>query len=185
MKRKTAIRNILIISAGAVLLPGCKNSDRPKIFLKNISLSGSDEELLANMTRLIIPKTKDFIGAEDLKSHEFLLVMMDDCNGPENQKKFTDGMKSFKEGCKKKFDNSFIRCTDQQKKDFLKELDINKNQNDFAVEFYKTVKGYTVQSYTTSKEYMLQIEGYNMVPGSNYKGRVPVKKSRGFLKINF
>ena len=177
MKRKTAIRNIIIISAGAVLLPGCSESDRPKILLKNISLTGTDEDMLADISRLIIPKTKDFIGAEDIKAHEFLLVMMDDCNGPDNQKKFTEGMKSFKEGCKKKFDNNYLKCSDQQKKDFLKELERSKDEKDPAVSFFKTVKQYTVQSYTSSKDYLLQIAGYNMVPGRNYKGCVPVKKA--------
>jgi hypothetical protein len=73
MKRKTAIRNIIIISAGTTLLPACSNNDKKKILLKNISLTGTEEDMLADLTKSIIPKTNDFIGGDDLKSHEFMV----------------------------------------------------------------------------------------------------------------
>ena len=45
--------------------------------------------MLAELAETIIPKTKNFIGAKDLKAHEFLLTMVDDCMAPEDQKVFT------------------------------------------------------------------------------------------------
>ena len=43
-----------------------------------------------------------------------------------------------------------------------------------ALKFYGTVKRYTVQSFTSSKEYMTDIRKYEMVPGPDFKGCVPV-----------
>lgn len=174
MNRRTAIRNVVFISAGAALLPSCLQQDKASIPLKNISLTGSQEEMLAELAGTIIPKTKDFIGAKDLKTHEFVLTMVDDCTGPEDQKIFTDGMKLFEDNCKKKFNSSFIKCTTEQRNDLLKQTEASKDENDKAVKFYKTTKRYTVQSFTSSRDYMINVRKYNMVPGPNYKGCVPV-----------
>ena len=95
MKRRTAIRNVVIISAGAGLLPSCMQESRSSLPLKNISITASEEKMLAELTEMIIPKTNNFIGAKDLKAHEFMLTMIDDCARPEEQKKFTDGLKAF------------------------------------------------------------------------------------------
>jgi hypothetical protein len=99
------------------------------------------------------------------------------CSGPDDQKKFQEGLKSFEEMCRKKFGNGFLKCTQQQKNDILKELETNKDDKSPGQQFYKTVKRYTVQSYTSSKEYMTEIAGFKLVPGRMYNGCVPLKKT--------
>lgn len=176
MKRRTAVRNIIIISAGASLLPACTTStEESSLRLKNIPLSGSQEKMLAELTETIIPKTNNFIGAKDLKTHEFMLTMIDDCATPDDQKNFNAGMKAFEETCKKKFSDSFEKFTPQQKNDLLKELEASKDDKDASVKFYKTVKRYTIQSFTSSKDYMVNVRKWKITPGSNFKGCVPVK----------
>jgi hypothetical protein len=175
MNRRTAVRNIVVISAGVSLLPACATSpDESPLHLKNIPLTGSQENMLAELTETIIPKTNNFIGAKDLKSHEFMLTMMDDCAAPEDRKSFTEGMKAFEDVCKKKFDTSFIKFTAQQKNDLLKEMEAGKGNKDAAAEFYQTVKRYTLQSFTSSKDYLVNVRKWKLVPGSNFKGCVPV-----------
>lgn len=174
MKRRTLLRNMVFISAGAVLLPACRTTDKPLMALKNISLKGSQQEMLAQLTETIIPSTSKFLGAKELKSHEFLMRMIDDCTSPEDQKKFTDGMKAFEDACDKKFNTSFVKCTPQQRTELLKALEANKDKNDLAAQFYKTTKRYTLQSFTSSKEYMVDVRKWKMVPGGNFKGSVKV-----------
>ncbi len=107
MKRRTLLRNMVIISAGTVLLPACR-TDKTVAGLKNISLKESQLEMLSQLSETILPSTPKFIGAKELKSHEFLLRMVDDCTSPEDQKKFTDGLKAFEEACDKK--NEYVVC---------------------------------------------------------------------------
>jgi hypothetical protein len=164
---------MVIISAGTVLLPACR-TDKTVAGLKNISLKESQQEMLSQLTETIIPSTPKFIGAKELKSHEFLLRMIDDCTSPEDQKKFTDGLKAFEEACDKIFKTSFVKCTPQQRTEFLKELEASKDDKDLAARFYKTTKRYTVQSFTSSKEYMVDVRKWKMVPGSNFKGSVKI-----------
>jgi Gluconate 2-dehydrogenase subunit 3 len=176
MNRRTAIRNVLIISAGARLLPSCVNEDKSAIALKNISLSGSQERMLAELTEAIIPATSNFIGAKGLKAHEFVLTMVDDCTSPEDQKQFTEGLKAFDKLSHDRFGQLFTGYTAEQRKSLLSAIESKKDIPGEVVKFYGTVKRYTVQSFTSSKEYMTGIRKYNMVPGSNFKGCVPVSR---------
>lgn len=176
MKRRTVIRNFIFISAGTALLPSCKNNDAvTSRKLQNISISSNEEETMAELCETILPQTPNFIGAKDLRSHDFVLLMIDDCHPPEEQREFSEGLKAFSELCSNKNNTSFVQCTASEKKEFLKELESAKDETNAAARFYKTVKGYTIQSFTTSKNYMLDVRNYKMVPGSNFKGCVKIE----------
>lgn len=177
MNRRSAIRNVFIISTGAALLPACAGEDKGVIPLKNLSLTGSQEKVLSALTESILPKTRSFAGAADLKAHEFLLTMMDDCTSPEEQKKFMEGQKAFNELTRNRFGQLFSGCSDQQKKELLQAIEAKKDIPDDVLRFYETVKRYTIQSFTSSKEYMTEVRKYKMVPGSDFKGCVPVAAS--------
>lgn len=174
MNRRNAIRSVIVISAGAALLPACAADDKKVIALKNISLTGSQEKMLSALTESILPKTKSFIGAADLRSHEFMLTMIDDCSSPEEQKKFNDGQKAFDDFTRNKFGKSFADIPASQKKELLSAIEQKNQVPENVVEFYETVKDYTIQSFTSSKEYLTDINKYKMVPGPDFKGSVPV-----------
>ena len=174
MNRRSAIRNVMIVSAGAALLPSCLSSGKNALPYKNISVSGSEVKMLEMLTESIIPKTKNFIGANDLKAHEFLLTMVDDCMNPEDQQTFTAGLKAFDKLSHQKSGQLFTGYTAEQKKSLLTDLENKKDVPEDALKFYKTVKRYTLQSFTSSKEYMTDIRKYKMVPGPIFKGCVPV-----------
>ncbi len=172
MNRRKAIRNVVIISAGAGLLPSCIQESKSSIPLKNISVSASQEKMLVELTEAIIPKTKNFIGAKELKTYKFVLTMVDDCAGPEDQKKFTDGLKAFDKLSHDKFGQLFASYTPEQKNELLTDIENKKDIPEDALKFYGTVKRYTVQSFTSSKEYMTDIRKYKLAPGPVFKGCV-------------
>ena len=67
MKRRTAIRNVVIISAGASLLPSCMQESSSSIPLKHISITGSQEQMLAQLTAATggrLYKPQSFAGLE-------------------------------------------------------------------------------------------------------------------------
>jgi len=173
MNRRTAIRNVIIISAGAGLLPSCVGDDKSSIVFKNISITGSQEKMLAALTEAIIPKTKNFIGASDLKAHEFLLTMVDDCTSRDDQQKFMKGLTAFDKLSHDAFGQLFTGYTAEQKKELLQSIESKKDVPEDVLKFYATVKRYTLQSFTSSKEYLTDVRKYKIIPGSNFKGCVP------------
>lgn len=177
MNRRLAIRNAVFFSAGVALLPACLQNEQAVFPLKNISVSSSEQGMLAELAEAILPKTNSFIGAKDLKAHEFILTMVDDCFTPADQLKFTDGFKAFDKLSHDKLGELFTSYSAVQKKELLSALEAKKGIPEDALNFYSTVKNYTVQCFTSSKQYMNDIRKYKMVPGSNFKGCVPVKQA--------
>ncbi len=69
MHRRSAIRCFLAGSAGVILLPACLHDKRKSsVILKNISLTGDQEDMLADLAETIIPRT-DTPGARDISAH--------------------------------------------------------------------------------------------------------------------
>lgn len=172
--RRTAIKQFLFISAGAAIIPSCmQDTGKASVILKNISINGDEEKMLAEVAETIIPKT-DTPGAKDISAHLFALKMIDDCTSREDQQKFLSGMKAFADNAKKKNGKSFIESDAAQKDALIADLDKIKDGKDDVSFFYGTMKRYTVQAYTTSKFYMTTVHVYKMLPGK-FQGCVPVK----------
>jgi len=173
MNRRAAINSVLILSLGAIVLPSYGRDSQPLIKLKNIALTADEENMVMQLSDLIIPKT-NFIGAEDVKAHEFVLKMSDDCFDPEKQNKFTRGLKQFYKLAKEKYGQSFKNCKPVQQNEWLQNVEKKKELSDELVFFYETTKRYTLQAFTSSKEYMTDVAKYKMLPGSDFKGCVMV-----------
>ncbi len=171
MNRRTAIKNVIILGAGAAMLASCQ--DNPTVILKNIPLTGSQEKLLAAITEAILPSTPEFIGAKELESHKFLLMMTDEVTAPEDQSKFMTGMLKFEEACKLKYNTKFIKCTPPLKEEFLLLIEAKTEVAEEVIGFYQIVKRYTIQSFTTSEAYLTQVRNFSLIP-KKYKGCVPV-----------
>jgi len=179
MNRREAIYNFVVVSAGMMLLPSCGQNERRSatIPLKNYSLTAEEETMVRQLTDLIIPKTNDFIGAADVKATDFALMMVDDCYPPEKQKDFKEGLQQFDKMAKDKYGKSFVNCTDAQKKEFLLAMESKKDIPEKVGIFYGATRGLTIQAFTSSQQYLLGVAKYKLVPGSNFKGCVPVKKA--------
>ena len=115
MQRRAALKNLLIIAGGTVLLPSCVQQDKKaSIPLDHLKLSADQEALLAEIADTIIPKT-DTPGAKELGVHQFVLTMVDDCYEKDDQDNFMKGLNEINDLSKKEYDNSFIKCTPQQR----------------------------------------------------------------------
>lgn len=176
MKRREAIYNFVLISAGVILLPSCGEKQSATIHLKNISLTGAQEKMLMQLTDLLIPKT-NFVGATDVMATEFMLTMIDDCNPPDKQQIFIDGLVQFDKFSKDKYGKPFADCTPAIQKELLTAIESKKDIPENVAQFYATTKGYTLQAFMSGKEYLTDIAKYKMVPGSNFKGCVKVRQA--------
>ena len=176
MDRRSGIKTLLIISAGAILIPSCLQEDKKStLSLKNIQVDGNDEELLATLSDTIIPKT-DTSGARDVSAHLFALMMVDDCYAPDSREKFVKGMKGFEELSKKKFDKSFVKTSPEEKSQLLKTIENKNDINENVAFFYNNMKMLAIQAFISSQYFLTKMKAYQLVPGKFY-GCVPVNKS--------
>jgi len=180
MNRRAVIRDFLIVSAGIRFLPSCVQHEENKVAavtLKNVKLSSDQQALIAELSESIIPATNT-PGAKDLGVPSFCLTMLDDCAEKKDQEKYVKGLDAFDAYARKKFNNSFVKCTTQQKESMLDELSKGKHDpNDDMNFFFNATKWLTVEGYRNSEYYLTKVDVYKLVPGHNYKGCVPVTKS--------
>lgn len=175
MQRRTLLKQMLCVAGGVVFLPSClHHTGKASILLKQLSIDGDQEALLAALSETIIPTT-DTPGAKDVFAHLFALMMVDDCYNKEDQQKFTGGLKAFEAKTKKDFNKSFVDLSPTEKEGLLTQLEANKGAKDDLSFFYAATKKLTIQAYTTSKYYLTKVQVYELVPG-RYHGCVPVKK---------
>lgn len=177
MKRRAAIRYLLIVTGGCTLLPSClSESKKVSISLKNLDINSDQEKLLAEIVDTIIPQT-DTPGAKELGVHLFVLKMLDDCYGEEQQNNFVKGLKYLEDNTERSHGRSFVNCTLAQRERILKSIENKEEQYTTEVsEFYKLMKQKTIQGYLNSKYVMTNLIVYELIPG-RYDGYFPVKKN--------
>jgi hypothetical protein len=172
IKRRTAIRNLLIIAGGAMVLPACyRSSGKASIALQNLTISEDEENLLAELTEILIPETTT-PGAKSLKLHLFVLKMVDDCYTADNQKLFAEGLKGFNDHFSTQAGTSFSDASSEKKLEVLKGIQDSKKKDDPVKKFYDITKSKTIQGYLNSKYVMTNIVKYELVPG-RYNGYFP------------
>ena len=174
MHRRSVIKGLLLVSAGASLLPACMHDKgKASFLLKNISINGDEEKMLADLTAFILPTTGT-PGAKELSSHLFAMMMIDDCFKKEDQQKFTRGMAAFEDLVQKRYKSDFTALTPEQKKALLTDIEHKTNIPGEVADFYGIVKRLTIQSFTSSQYFLTKVQVYELVPG-RYHGCVPLK----------
>jgi hypothetical protein len=174
VNRRSAIKQLLYVSAGMALLPAClQHTSRASLTLKNIQVDGDQEKMLAELVETIIPATTT-PGAKALSAHLFTLIMMDDCYKKEEQQQWISGLKAFEQASKKLNGRSFLESTTAQREAVLTAMEAGWNNKDDVSFFYRTTKHLTIQAYTSSKYFLTNVNIYELVP-ARFKGCVPLK----------
>jgi hypothetical protein len=181
MDRREAVKYVSILLGGSLVgadlfLTGCKNETK----YAGRAFTADDYAYLDEIADTILPDTKT-PGAKAAKVGQFMTVMVNDCYSEKNQKTFKDGMDKLNEVSKKKYDNSFMNITPQQRHDLLVQLDseqrdYTKNKKpDDDPHYFRMMKELTLLGYFTSEIGCTQARRYVPVPGK-YDGNYPYKK---------
>lgn len=172
LKRREAIKQLFCITAGMAIIPSCMNDRRKStILLRKITITAAEEDMLAELCETILPKSST-PGAKDISAHLFVLKMVDDCRKKEDQVKFLRGMQALQEKTKSMAGKDFMGSAMEERKEVLASIIADKDEDSDLKYFFKTVKGLTIQSYTSSEFFMTKVQVYELVPG-RYQGCVP------------
>lgn len=173
VNRRDVLKQFAVVAAGFAIIPSCMQ-DRSKsaLLLKKISILPSDEAMLFELCETILPKT-DTPGAKDIDAHLFVLKMVDDCRTREEQTKFINGMSEFNKFCKSKHGDEFVDCKEETRRKIVEELIAKKEETTDLTSFFNTVKSLVMQSYTSSKYYLTNVQVYELIPG-RYHGCVSI-----------
>ncbi len=172
--RRNAIKRLVLISTGAVLLPACfHDQPKPRFLTKNFQLKDDEEQQLEELTATIIPSGTT-PGAREVSAHLFVLNMLDDCFSKDDQGKFLRGLRQLDNASRQTAGSPFLKADPTQRATLLSALESQKLPDPDLNFFYTTTKKLTIQAYTSSQYYLTRVQVYELVPG-RWHGCVPVK----------
>lgn len=209
MQRRDAIKNIGL-SLGFVaatptllsILQSCTGD--PKIAWTPEFFTPEEGSVLSKMVDIILPKTEDLPGAEELNVPQFIDKYINEVYSSEDQKLTKDGMKAFtnKLGVKNPEDlpgvkaeevekviASSLGVSEDQRKDLERKLRDYKDTDDgaapenedaLAFGFVKDVRGKTIYGFKISEYIGEEVLAYDPVPGEQ-KGCIPLEETGGKL----
>lgn len=173
INRRIAIQHLLTVAGAVLLAPACDGPSREaSISLHNLSISEELEILLALLVENILP-VKNLPKAKSFNLHLFVLKMVDDCRGQQDQQHFMDGIRSFEKQANKHIGKPFIKASANEQATFVSEVNAGNIMADKIDEFYKIVKSHTIQGFLYSEYVMKDLKKYELVPG-RYNGYAPV-----------
>lgn len=176
MKRRSAIKNLMIIAGGIAIMPSCSNDPgKASIELKKIDINAHQEALLAEIAETIIP-VSDIQGVKDMNLHLFTLKMVDDCHNEEDQKNFIAGLNSIDKLATDKHGDTFAKCGIKERIDLLTAIVRDEKDAKEAAAFLQIAKRRVIQGFMNSKYVMTDLGKYELVPG-RYNGYFPVKQA--------
>ncbi|MEI2270889.1 gluconate 2-dehydrogenase subunit 3 family protein [Sphingobacterium sp. ML3W] len=160
MNRRTAIKQFFIIAGGLTILSSCLNDGGASIVLNKLKLSAEDEQFLADLVDVLIPKT-DTPGGKELNLHLFVIKMVDDCESSENQEKFVSGFNKLRKQLNlangKETESKLANLTDKTDEKT----------------FFEIFKSRAIQGYLNSEYVMKNKVIYQLIPGP-YNGAVKI-----------
>ena len=175
MKRRTVFKHLAMASAAAWILPSCiSDPKKVAIALNRMEITNDEEELLANIASTMIPATET-PGAREVGAHLFALVMVDDCLPQADREKYLNGMRNFDRAVNKTAGKSFADAKAEERFSILEAFEEKVDGVDEDVKtFYSKTRNYIIQGYTSSQHFLTDVKPYQLVPGPNYNGCVPV-----------
>jgi len=168
MKRRQAIQNILIGSAGLLWLPSCEFNNFPQ--LSNMLLEKEDFQLLQAFQEIILPQlyTKEYTDESPLG---YTLTVIDQCYELADIEQFMNGFAIFKAKIGE-HPEPFFERPESAHMAWFEALQEATDQDDYFY-FLETTKALTIEHFTSSEYYQTQYLKYQFVPGP-FGGCIPV-----------
>ncbi len=170
MQRRTALKGLAVTLGGLAGLPAWATNWTAQSLGPIATVSADDESLLGDIVETFIPETTT-PGAKSLNVHRFALRMIKDCYPATAQATLQQGLTLTETTAQQTYSKPFTSCDATQRKDVLAKLSASTDPAGKA--FVNLIKRLTIQGYTNSEYYMVNIQKFNMAPGY-YHGCVPV-----------
>ncbi len=172
MKRRQAIRQIVVVSSGLALLPSCDfQSGAARKTYQHLPLNKSQYRLIEALQTAIFPTEKMPLSDTETPI-DYMLTRINDCFSMEDIEKYLTGLKSFQERVQSsRFGKPFEQLSPEKQQQVLEEGFPDKTTSSTAQKFVETNKRLIVEYFTRSENYQVNHFEYEFIP-SRYSGCV-------------
>ena len=166
VSRRAALKQFVIIAAGAALLPSCLQHSPKKIAgFEKVPIDEDQLALMGGLSAIIIPDNGT-PGAKAVKADMFALQMLNDCYRQEDRDKFLKGMELFTRQVDQQYKKPFTALTPQEQVAVVTVANAKTDNKDDATYFFHTLKHLTIEAYGSSEYFLTKVQEYKLVPGA-------------------
>ena len=172
MKRRQAIKNLVIITSAAALLPGCQPEAGKLPVYENIPLDKKKRELLEQFTEALLPKAKVGVTTPETTA-DFTLAVLNDCHSPEEIQKYKTGLTELQAHVAKQYKTDFGSLAAEQQMEVFALLSGKDGVSEPLQFFYEKTRGMAIEHFTSSEFFMKNVMHWEFAPGY-FRGCVAV-----------
>ncbi len=158
MKRRNAIKNIMLASGSFIVLPAwmqsCGVNDKG-VHLSSFSVD--EQGLIASIADTIIPAGNS-TGALSVGTDKYLQKLFDDCYDAGAQNNIKKQLHALDAAAKAAYGDHFTACTQKQRQEALLKFSVSTVKDEKA--FFDVMKTETIRGFATSQKVM---EGYLLI----------------------
>ncbi len=175
MKRRDAIKNILLASASTLFITGCSEANVVELIRNNkILLDNSHKDYLFKISESFLPiaDLKEKVG----NPVDFIMTMINDCHSPKEVASFANGFEQYKmlmEQSKLKIKSA---KEDQVIPVVQKILEETEQIQEDIVFFINKTKNLSVKHLVSSEYYMSEYLDYSLIPKEPFDGCAETQK---------
>ena len=172
MKRRQALKRIVVVASGAVIFPACNLGKEPIPVYSNLEINRKQFNLIAELADAILPKGDLEITTPE-PTNEFILNMVNDCQDEEGCMNFVEGIKQFGPFLKEKYQSSIKKLDASKRQELFSYFSGSEIKEKNIQHFLQSVFRYTKQHFTSSEYFLTKHTDWKFIPG-DYQGCVPV-----------
>ena len=162
MKRREAIRNILIASAGTVFITGCSEADAIEFLIDGkLNLNKNHLEYLNSISGAFLPR-EDLTNSLETPA-EFIQTMLNEVRPPEDVQKFTIGFDQYKLLMKE----SRLKIKSSDPKEVIAVIEEalkSTEPQEEMIFFINSTKEEAIHHFLTSEYYLTEHQKYKLIP---------------------
>lgn len=163
MKRRRAIKNIIIVSSGMALIPSCRSDVSGPVYT-NIPLEKGEWNVIEKFTDALLPAANTGVSTPEPLA-EFVLTVLNDCHTPSDVQKYLAGLRELQTWLRQKFGAGFERLNKDQQAETFAWLSQPEGLTEPVKYFYNTTKRLAVEHFTSSEYFLTNVLGWQFAPG--------------------
>ncbi|MEM9546643.1 MAG: gluconate 2-dehydrogenase subunit 3 family protein [Bacteroidota bacterium] len=184
MKRRDAVKGIILFSLGTGIIYSCKDKYQAirDLGLKHFEPVTKELDLIDQLSRMIVPLQ----SIPELVNHTplpFMFTMLDDVYKPIDRDAFLNGYQNFDQVAEDMTGTKFRKMKEEDAAAFISRFNSKEEGLDKDMQkFYDIVKGESLRYLKTSEYYQRKINYYEMAPG-RFKGDVLISELKNANEI--
>jgi gluconate 2-dehydrogenase subunit 3-like protein len=169
MKRREAIRNILLASASTIFITGCSEVNVIDQMEKDkLLLNSNHQDYLSKISESLLPiaDLKDKVG----NPVGFIMTMINDCHSPEEVKTYAEGFEQYKMLMQESKVKIKIAKEDKVIPIVQGVLESKDELQNALIFFINKTKDLSIQHLRSSEYYMTEHLNYSLIPKDQFNG---------------